>query len=384
MDLKAISWVGNIYQKFETMCLEMEEAMYEDTVKYVENQVNTVGTNVKRFCSEVMQDVHPQYNIDPVKVAAADLSLNPYAHYEIDKKLKANLKGSARGFSNKLNDDTQVIKGKSKSRGVYKRQSGGIKEIVRASHPAKKSDAICLASGDVIKLSSSAEVRGSFGMAADHVTLTSDLASGKGSDSGEAASKVCNHIIETNVPAADTSINSAASVMTSVESVGKKQEGSVLATDTCTKELAYNTRSEISSNVQNNELANEEINESHEEKSDNLSSAMSMYESIESELEIVEKFDESHLEETCVLVEEERIHVPHGPVKQKSYKKKLREAFSTKKRLTRKEYEQLGALYGDQQFNLEAEDKVMPALSMNSNTKMLSANDHPESEWEIL
>ncbi|XP_059284324.1 uncharacterized protein LOC132037733 isoform X4 [Lycium ferocissimum] len=297
MDLKAISWVGNIYQKFETMCLEMEEAMYEDTVKYVENQVNTVGTNVKRFCSEVMQDVHPQYNIDPVKVAAADLSLNPYAHYEIDKKLKANLKGSARGFSNKLNDDTQVIKGKSKSRGVYKRQSGGIKEIVRASHPAKKSDAICLASGDVIKLSSSAEVRGSFGMAADHVTLTSDLAS---------------------------------------------------------------------------------------EKSDNLSSAMSMYESIESELEIVEKFDESHLEETCVLVEEERIHVPHGPVKQKSYKKKLREAFSTKKRLTRKEYEQLGALYGDQQFNLEAEDKVMPALSMNSNTKMLSANDHPESEWEIL
>ncbi|XP_060186884.1 uncharacterized protein LOC132616481 isoform X4 [Lycium barbarum] len=297
MDLKAISWVGNIYQKFETMCLEMEEAMYEDTVKYVENQVNTVGTNVKRFCSEVMQDVHPQYNIDPVKVAAADLSLNPYAHYEIDKKLKANLKGSARGFSNKLNDDTQVIKGKSKSRGVYKRQSGGIKEIVRDSHPAKKSDAICLAAGDVIKLSSSAEVRGSFGMAADHVTLTSDLAS---------------------------------------------------------------------------------------EKSDNLSSAMSMYESIESELEIVEKFDESHLEETCVLVEEERIHVPHGPVKQKSYKKKLREAFSTKKRLTRKEYEQLGALYGDQQFNLEAEDKVMPALSMNSNTKMLSANDHPESEWEIL
>lgn len=73
--------------------------------------MNTVGTNVKRFCSEVMQDVHPQCNIDPVKVAAADLSLNPYAHYEIDKKLKANLKGSARGFSNKLNDDTQVIKG---------------------------------------------------------------------------------------------------------------------------------------------------------------------------------------------------------------------------------------------------------------------------------
>lgn len=374
MDLKSISWVGNIYQKFETMCLEMEEAMYQDTVKYVENQMNTVGTNVKRFCSEVMQDVHPQCNIDPVKVAAADLSLNPYAHYEIDKKLKANLKGSARGFSNKVNDDTQVIKGKSKSGGVYKRQNVGIKEIVRDSHLTKKPNAICLASGDALKLSSSAEVRGGFELASDHVTLTSALASVKGSDSGEVASKVSNHVIQTNVSTADTSITSEASVMMSVESVGKKQ------TDTCTKELACNTRFKTSSDVRNN-LANEEIDESHEEKSDNL---LSKYDSIESDLEIVEKFDEFQLNETCVLVEEDRIHVPQGPVKQKSYKKKLRDAFSTKKRLTRKEYEQLGALYGDQQIKVESEDKVMPVLAMNSNTKMLSANDHPESEWEIL
>ncbi|CAN4103256.1 unnamed protein product [Withania somnifera] len=344
MDLKAISWVGNIYEKFETMCLEMEEAMYQDTVKYVENQVNTVGTNVKKFYSEVMQDVLPQCNIDPVKVAAADLSLNPYAHYEIDKKLKANIKRSAKGFSNKLNDDTQVIKGKSESGGVYKRQNVGIKEIVRDSHPAKKSDAICFASGDAIKLSSSTEVRGGFEMASDHVTLTSALASVKGFDSGEAASKVCDSIMRTDVPTADTSTNSAASVITSVEPVGKKQA----------------------------------------EKSDNFSSDMSKDDSIESELEIVEKFDESKLEETCVLVEKDRIHVPHGPVKPKSYKKQLREAFSTKKRLARKEYEQLGALYGDQQFKLEAEDKVMPVLAMNSNAKMLSANAHPESEWEIL
>lgn len=53
------------------------------------------------------------------------------------------------------------------------------------------------------------------------------------------------------------------------------------------------------------------------EKSDNL---LSKYDSIESDLEIVEKFDEFQLNETCVLVEEDRIHVPQGPVKQKSYK----------------------------------------------------------------
>jgi len=118
------------------------------------------------------------------------------------------------------------ISGKSKSGGVYKRQNVGIKEIVRDSHPAKKPNAICLASGDALKLSSSAEVRGGFEMASDHVTLTSALASVKGSDSGEAASKVRDHFIQTNVSAADTSITSEASVTMSVESVGKKQTGS--------------------------------------------------------------------------------------------------------------------------------------------------------------
>lgn len=63
-------------------------------------------------------------------------------------------------------------------------------------------------------------------MASDHVTLTSALASVKGSDYGETASNVCDHTIETNVPAAGTSTNSSASVKTSVESVGKKPAGS--------------------------------------------------------------------------------------------------------------------------------------------------------------
>lgn len=29
MDMKGISWIGDIYQKFEAMCLEMEDAMYQ-------------------------------------------------------------------------------------------------------------------------------------------------------------------------------------------------------------------------------------------------------------------------------------------------------------------------------------------------------------------
>ncbi|XP_009762453.1 uncharacterized protein [Nicotiana sylvestris] len=399
MDMKGISWVGNIYHKFEAMCLEMEEVMYQDTVRYVENQVQTVGASVKRFYSDVMLDMHPHCNIDPVKVAATDLSLNPYAHTEIKKKLKANLKGhNPRGITKKLIDDTQVIKGKSKNGGVYRRQNVGIKEIVRDSHsPSKKSDAICLVSRDAIKFSSVSKVRGDFEVASDCMTMTSPSASVKGHDSVEATKEVYNHIMDTNVPAAGISSNAAASDMSlSVESVGKSQPDLRNTAVICDlqsdshdrhtdKELAGETGSEISSNTHNAEVAREELNKSHGERTDRYcSTTLEKYDLNEFDVEIVEQFDESNLGGTCVLVDGGRLHIPQGSVKRKSYKKKLREVFSTKKKATRKEYEELGALHGDQLPNLEDEDKVMQVHAANANTKKLSANDHSESEWEIL
>ncbi|CAN1194732.1 hypothetical protein LINPERPRIM_LOCUS42737 [Linum perenne] len=72
MDLKGITWVGDVYQKFEAMCLEVEETMYEDTVKFVENQVQTVGASMKKFCADVMKDLAPE---DSAKVTAFDRSV---------------------------------------------------------------------------------------------------------------------------------------------------------------------------------------------------------------------------------------------------------------------------------------------------------------------
>ncbi|KAJ8527807.1 hypothetical protein K7X08_015258 [Anisodus acutangulus] len=401
MDMKGITWVGNIYQKFEAMCLEMEEAMYQDTARYVENQAQTVGASVKRFYSDVMLDLHPQFNIDPVKVAAADLSLNPYANTEINKKLKANLKGHPRGINKELTDDTQVIKGKSKSGGAYRRQSVGIKEIVRYSHPlSKKSNALCLLSKDAIRLSSDSKVRGGFEVASDHMTMPSPLTSVKKRDSSEAGKDVSNNIINTNVPSAGLSINAAASnTSLSIDCVGQNQAdlrntSSVgdLKSDShdrgTYKELAGETGSNISSNTHFDNVPSEEINESCKERSDKFySDTPEKYDLIESNVEIVEHYDASKLEETCVLVEADSLQVPQSAVKRKSYKKKLRQVFSTKKKSTRKEYEQHGALHGDQQPNIEAEDdKVMEVhAAANLNTKKLSsANDHSESEWELL
>ncbi|XP_049414110.1 uncharacterized protein LOC125876887 isoform X2 [Solanum stenotomum] len=50
------SWVGNIYHKFEAVCQEVDEFVTKDTVKYVENQVQTVGANMKKFYSGVVPD----------------------------------------------------------------------------------------------------------------------------------------------------------------------------------------------------------------------------------------------------------------------------------------------------------------------------------------
>lgn len=50
------SWVGNIYHKFEAVCQEVDEFVTKDTVKYVENQVQNVGANMKRLYSGVVPD----------------------------------------------------------------------------------------------------------------------------------------------------------------------------------------------------------------------------------------------------------------------------------------------------------------------------------------
>ncbi|KAK2453061.1 hypothetical protein QL285_000793 [Trifolium repens] len=54
-----MAWVGNIYQKFENMIVEVESTMFEETFQYLENKIQTVGVSVKNFYSDVMEDLIP-------------------------------------------------------------------------------------------------------------------------------------------------------------------------------------------------------------------------------------------------------------------------------------------------------------------------------------
>ncbi|CAA3005223.1 Hypothetical predicted protein [Olea europaea subsp. europaea] len=61
MDLKnkGKTWVGNICNRFESMCNEVDGFINKETVKYVENQVQSVGSGVKRFYTNVVQEMLP-------------------------------------------------------------------------------------------------------------------------------------------------------------------------------------------------------------------------------------------------------------------------------------------------------------------------------------
>ncbi|CAN1759360.1 hypothetical protein LINPERHAP1_LOCUS7106 [Linum perenne] len=89
MDLKGINWVGDIYQKFEDMCLEVEETMYGDTVKYVENQAQTVGASMKKFYTDVLQDLLPP---DSEKGTGSRRSEEQHTYLGINMKPKVTMK----------------------------------------------------------------------------------------------------------------------------------------------------------------------------------------------------------------------------------------------------------------------------------------------------
>ncbi|KAK5833003.1 hypothetical protein PVK06_016812 [Gossypium arboreum] len=54
MDLKGITWVGHVYQKFEAMCLEAEEIMYQSfVVALLAMVIATFSTGIDSQCFQL-------------------------------------------------------------------------------------------------------------------------------------------------------------------------------------------------------------------------------------------------------------------------------------------------------------------------------------------
>nr|XP_027064913.1 uncharacterized protein LOC113690962 isoform X1 [Coffea arabica]XP_027064914.1 uncharacterized protein LOC113690962 isoform X1 [Coffea arabica]XP_027064915.1 uncharacterized protein LOC113690962 isoform X1 [Coffea arabica]XP_027064916.1 uncharacterized protein LOC113690962 isoform X1 [Coffea arabica]XP_027064917.1 uncharacterized protein LOC113690962 isoform X1 [Coffea arabica] len=393
MDLKGLAWIGNIYDKFEAMCLEMEEVMYEDAVKYVENQVQTVGASVKRFYSEVMKDLHSDSYVDPVKVAAADLSLNPYAHSKMI--LKANAKKDGRDTNWKLSDESKVISGKRKT-GLYRRPVTSRKSNSMVNFMPPVTGPVAPFSENLRNLSSFSQMKKSCQMASGCVDVLSPSA-GAEECSRIANEKLCKPMDDTSLPMSRASFNSPATAtktIVSVVSAEQKQADSSSdglssessAVGTCTNSrVVSQTQKTIATGTDSMKSVEQEVFMAHQERLDDYSvNAAKNDDTVDPDVEIIEPFNESKLEETCVLVEGDQPHfLPQGKGNHKSYKKKLREAFSSRMRLNKKEYEQLAARYTEQSSNQEGAERAMTDRPAESNTKSFPVHSS-ETEWELV
>ncbi|XP_048441719.1 uncharacterized protein LOC103927937 isoform X2 [Pyrus x bretschneideri] len=95
-----------------------------------------------------------------------------------------------------------------------------------------------------------------------------------------------------------------------------------------------------------------------------------------SSMETIDLHDKVMLEESCVIVDDSVLHaVSSRARKQRSYKKRIQDAFTSKKRLA-KEYEQLAIWFGDS--HIETSQQTL------SNVKSLETDDACDSEWELL
>ncbi|XP_024990311.1 uncharacterized protein LOC112524626 isoform X3 [Cynara cardunculus var. scolymus] len=367
MDLKGIAWVGNIYQKFEAMCLEVEEAM--------------------------CQDMLPPSSKDLSRVASADLLLNPYLEFGIHKKSISSIKEDAK--------DPVCIKGISEDKS---NSSNDVWEDWSAAsfnweEISDKEEANCdrmamQASNKVVECGSRGEKEGRIR------NMIVDTSFTKSSAKGGKRSRCISSSNIIRAERSDTSeisgmVSQMGSQASSNEPSGQTIDGHLPHTDSCenSRQVSLSqTDSHISANAQCGQSVGEEVFWSHTESSANRDPDLE-----EENGATVQSMEptghESDLgfEETCVLVEGNDYRpVNHKEEIRRSYKKKIQSTFSLKKKSSarKQEYKQLAAQYGimNAEPNIQGEEAIAlaPTVSKHTKAKTAATHDSLELEWELL
>ncbi|XP_074345730.1 uncharacterized protein LOC141684589 isoform X1 [Apium graveolens] len=408
MDFRGASWVGDIYQKFEAMCMEVEETICEDAVKFVESQVHNVGSNMKKFYTDVMQDLASTDSTAPVKLPVANLPLDSHADAKIDEDKKASNKKDSNKVVNLFTNDHKVIDredgdqvssldehvklgGNSCSRGSSK-ISFSMQDTKGEQHEGTTVGCKKVPNKDCCqKITSKNQVLQNQDEASsvseiihehatnEHMVLASPQASvevvGWEWDSREEEKEIgsCEGFdvddftvhgpLSTDVLSSRTGEGLARDFIETDSSVKLDVLGD---SKTCqlTGELVYSGKKNA---------GNEDVIE-NSDKTD-----------LEAD---TTDDDEIKLEETCVFVNDNNVSFASYKDKQPwSYKKKMRDAFSLKKKLSRRqEYKKLVTQYGNANMSssLTCVDTVTHTVSPESNKPELRTGEYCESDWELL
>ncbi|KAE9599913.1 hypothetical protein Lal_00046347 [Lupinus albus] len=352
MDVKGITWVGNIYQKFENMCLEeVEDKMFEDAVKYVENQMQTVGESVKKIYSDVMHDLLLPSSCDLDEKITSELPIDQYTDNGFCKKEfqgseKITIKDGTKQASedsriNRDNDDDITLVASCDTDALFRAVSGncikGDNFISHAKHVGNTNVAKSLGCDE----SQKDKKMPASNVVSEITMLETDACR---------ISQSCEHSHNNQNPAVTVSKQDSAEI-TRLASVATSDENipDVLVLVKLVEEKEMNTRS--SSCALFGDLDETWI----------LDAAK-----IDTALDHGHKQDdEQKLEETCVMVTRDELRLVPGSILETN-KKKTRQPFSLSKKSSRKqEYKELAILHGN-------------------NAKGLLLPDISEAEWELL
>ncbi|CAH8362659.1 unnamed protein product [Eruca vesicaria subsp. sativa] len=428
MDFKGITWVGNVYQKFEAMCLEVEEIIVQDTAKYVENQVQTVGNSLKKFCSDVAQDFNPDDSVGSGKQLPVSM-LHEYAPLCSFKKKKETMNQKTRD----VKQGQEVTEGKKdvcemKFRGVdaddydictsprqysyggsYRRTRLGRKQV------SKKEDLYQVTRPYIQNDSTSLSV-------VHRARVKDDVGTVKSSDSPPAevarliSKKVCQKDHRSNSQHGLTVVNSVRSqesetragndhgltVVNPVNSQVSKtrtesDDGLTVVNPVRSQDSETRTESEhgpaVTNSIKSQDLETQPpvatslpagsddcLEETNEDSVQTKTSSSSISEA-EKKAEILQQLSGRSVEESCIIVDRDELYCVFPDRKEndkhKPYKK-IRDAISSRMKQNReKEYKRLARQW-------YAEDVEKGRECGDSSKQIDEDQSSEESEWELL
>ncbi|KAL0311516.1 UNVERIFIED_CONTAM: hypothetical protein Sangu_2446300 [Sesamum angustifolium] len=285
-------------------------ALQQDTVKYMENQVQKVGVSVKKFYSEVMEDLlHPSC-VDPMKVPYTDSFFDPYAHTDINKKQMPSLLDNHTDLKRKENED-EVISHVTSEKGSPLNGHYAVNTFSPRSPGVLVQDKCSeLSSGKTKKIGLNLR-----GKRVRLLRLKKGDSECSSSCRGSSTESIC-----TSNSFSNTSSGNAES--------GNKE------VVTFNEGISINDGSSgVSRNICHGDASDKEVRVSNEDNFD--MEVIKNEEFAQLRLEISEPVQRANLEESCVLVEG---YVPQGTGRN-SYKKKIRRALLSKLRSTKQRNE---------------------------------------------
>ncbi|KAB2612578.1 hypothetical protein D8674_034894 [Pyrus ussuriensis x Pyrus communis] len=415
MDVKGITWVGGVYQKFETMCLEVEEDMYQDTVKFVENQVQTVGASVKKFYADVMQDLVCDSAMDREAVPASGDPVENNFHVDSSKKSKVSKKGEpVKVDVEKVNGDSEVITAmnmdvdhKSLFHGqhmdeyrmlssgncareacfdVYSRQDHDRSNFNNSNSVVKENPiedrfprAITPVESDLSRHSTSCHVNldDTHEVSSDHrdTPITPSITEGVTCKFTRESCVIAN----ASQCSADASVDCRTSNMFVLDELEAKGWKEILDSSFGCSSVERNGSSP-SGRAHSEKNADKESSSSHPGGLHDSNFHATESNTVVDGTETIQQSEKAKLEETCVMVTGEDVHfVPHMEGKRRPYKNALRMRSARKQ-----EYEQLALWYGDDgKSNVESGERLGHSPTPEE-TQKSPAHEFCESEWEIL